>query len=186
MQWVDSFYSPIPSLVISATLLALVFMLNWRGTGRKILLVICLLMFTRYMLWRGLYTLNFDDAAGIGISLTLFLAEIYGFVQLLLFSYQAWSPTDRKSPPIKSYPSVDIMVTIVDEPLYVLRRTLAGCLAQNYPSDRLVIYVLDDGPRPEVKALADELGVSYLSREDPSIPRFARRSSTSRWLRQKR
>ena len=77
MQWVDSFYSPIPSLVISATLLALVFMLNWRGTGRKILLVICLLMFTRYMLWRGLYTLNFDDAAGICISLTLFLADIY-------------------------------------------------------------------------------------------------------------
>lgn len=165
MHWADTFYSPFPSLVISATLLAVVLLLNWRGTGRKILVAICILLSSRYMLWRALYTLNFDDGWGMGVSLTLFLAEIYGFVQLLLFSYQAWSPTDRESPPITAYPTVDIMVTVVDEPLYVLKRTLIGCLALRYPSDRLAIYVLDDGHRPEVNSLANELGVSYLSRE---------------------
>lgn len=166
MRWVDAFYGPFPSLLISAALLAVVLLLNWRGTGRKILLVICILLFARYMLWRGLYTLNLDSGWTMAVSLVLFLAEVYGFVQLLLFSYQAWSPTERRPEPIKTYPSVDIMVTVVDEPLYVLRRTLMGCRAQNYPSDRLEIYVLDDGKRPDVKSLADELGVSYLTRED--------------------
>ena len=47
------------------------------------------------------------------ISVTLLLAETYGFVQFLFFSYQAWSPTERTSPPIERYPSVDIMVPLV-------------------------------------------------------------------------
>lgn len=166
VQWIDAFYRPFPSLLVSAILLVVVCLLSWRGTGRKIALVSCILLFTRYMLWRALYTLNFDDALSAGISLVLFLAETYGFVQFLFFSYQAWSPTDRQSPPVETYPSVDIMVTVVDEPLYILKRTLLGCMAQDYPDDLLEIYVLDDGQRQEVRSLAAELGVSYRSRTD--------------------
>ena len=116
------------------------------------------MLLTRYILWRGLYTLNLDDGTSLAISLVLFLAETYGFVQFLLFSFQAWSPTDRTPPPVESYPSVDIMVTVVDEPLYVLRRTLMGCLAQDYPKDLLTIYVLDDGQNQDMRSLAAELG----------------------------
>jgi cellulose synthase (UDP-forming) len=166
VSWIDAFYSPVPSLLISAGLLAVVCFLAWRGTGRKVALAICILLFARYMLWRGLYTLNLQDGLSIGISVVLFLAETYGFVQFLLFSYQAWSPMDRESPPIETYPSVDIMIPVVDEPLYILKRTLVGCLAQDYPSDLLRVYVLDDGQREEVNSLAAELGVSYLSRAE--------------------
>ena len=161
----DSFYNPLPSLVISAGLLAVVGLLTWRGTGRKLALAICIFLMARYMLWRGLYTINSDDRLSLGISLVLILAEVYGFVQSLFFAHQAWGPTDRQSPPIESYPSVDIMVTVVDEPLYILKRTLIGCLAQDYPKDLLEVYVLDDGHRPEVKSMAADLGVSYLARE---------------------
>ena len=154
--------------MVSVSLLAVVCFLIWRGVGRKFVLATCIVLFTRYMLWRLLYTLNLDDGLSIGISLTLFLAETYGYFQLLLFSYQAWSPTDRQSPPIETYPSVDIMVTVVDEPLYILKRTLIGCLALDYPKDLLEIYVLDDGQRQEVKSLATELDVSYRSRPDRS------------------
>ncbi len=160
MQWIDSFYSPFPSLVVSVSLLAVVCFLTWRGIGRKFVLATCVVLFTRYMLWRVLYTLNLDDGLSIGISLAVFLAEVYGYSQLLLFSYQAWSPTERQSPPIEIFPSVDIMVTVVDEPLYILKRTLIGCLAQDYPKELLKIYVLDDGQRQEVSSLATELGVS--------------------------
>ena len=166
MQWIDSFYSPFPSLVVSASLLAVVCFLTWRGIGRKCVLATCVVLFTRYMLWRVLYTLNLDDGLSIGISLAVFLAEVYGYSQLLLFSYQAWSPTERQSPPIEIFPSVDIMVTVVDEPLYILKRTLIGCLALDYPKDLLEIYVLDDGQRQEVSLLATELGVSYRSRSN--------------------
>lgn len=166
MQWLAAFYSPFPSLVVSAGLLAIVCFLSWRSIGRRIALVICIFLYTRYMLWRGAYTLNLDDGLALGISTVLLLAETYGFVQFLFFSYQAWSPSDRRSPPIESYPSVDIMITVVDEPLYILKRTLIGCLAQDYPPDLLEVYVLDDGQRPEARALAAELEVSYLSRTD--------------------
>ena len=166
MQWIDSFYSPFPSLVLSLSLLAVVSLVTWRGTGRKVALAICVVLTTRYILWRALYTLNLEDNLSIGISLTLFLAEFYGFTQLLLSTFQSWSPTDRQSPEIETYPTVDIMVTVVDEPLYILKRTLIGCLYQDYPKDRLKIYVLDDGQRSEVKALATELGISYRTRSD--------------------
>jgi cellulose synthase (UDP-forming) len=166
VQWIDAFYSPYPSLVISGVLLAAVCFSTWRGVGRKISLSICVILATRYIMWRALYTLNLDDGIRASISVALLLAETYGYFQVLFFAYQAWDPLDRKSVPITTYPSVDIMVTIVNEPLYILKRTLIGCLAQNYPKELLNIYVLDDGPSEEVNALADELGVTYLSRPD--------------------
>ncbi|MBW2724424.1 MAG: glycosyltransferase [Deltaproteobacteria bacterium] len=168
MHWIDSFYSPLPSWVMTVGLLAIVCFMTWQKTGRRFALGICIVLFTRYMIWRALYTLNLDDGLTIGISLTVYLAEAYGYVQLLLFSYQAWSPTERTSPPIETHPSVDIMVTVVDEPLYILKRTLIACLSLDYPKDLLEIYVLDDGGRPEVSSLAAELGVTYRSREDRS------------------
>lgn len=166
MHSLDLFYSPLPSLLISAALLVVVCLLSWRGKGRKIALGLSILLFARYIVWRGVYTLNLEDSLTTSISLVLLVAEIYGFIQFLLFSYQAWAPTDRQSPAIDTYPSVDIMVTVVDEPLYILKRTLIGCMAQDYPDDRFNVYVLDDGQREETKALAAELGVSYLSRAD--------------------
>ena len=168
MEWIDAFHEPFPSSLISIVSLTVIGMLSLWGSGRKLALLICVLLLSRYMLWRGLYTLNLEDGLSSAISVILLLAETYGFVQFLFFSFQAWSPTDRKPPPVDDHPSVDIMVPLVDEPIYILRRTLIGCLAQRYPADRLNIFVLDDGQRPEVRALADELGVSYQSRTDRS------------------
>lgn len=167
MQWLlHPLYAPTPALATSLALLCVVAGLAWWGRGRRIALAIGILLACRYMLWRALYTLNLESGVGFGISLTLLLAESYGFVQLLLFSYQVWSTTDRRPPPLERHPRVDMLVPVVDEPLYVLERTLLGCLAQDYPEDRLEIHVLDDGPREEVRALAAELGVSYHSRPD--------------------
>jgi cellulose synthase (UDP-forming) len=63
-------------------------------------------------------------------------------------------------------PSVDVMVTVVGEPLHILKRTLVGCLAQHYPKDRFEVHVLDDGQRADVRALARELGCNYLARQE--------------------
>jgi len=45
----------------------------------------------------------------------------------------------------------------------VVRRTLIGALAMTYPHET---YLLDDGRRPEMEALAKELGVGYITRPD--------------------
>jgi cellulose synthase (UDP-forming) len=160
VSWIDILFAPRPALAISAGLLSLLVLLSWWGAGRRLAMAISIVLFARYMLWRGLFTLNLDHGLGIALSATLLVAETYGFVQFLLFSYQAWSPTDRKSPPLATHPTVDVMVTVVNEPLYILKRTLIGCLNQEYPKHRYRVHVLDDGGRDEARALAESRGVS--------------------------
>ena len=56
------------------------------------------------------------------------------------------------------------MIPTYNEPLFILKRTVIGCQALNY-ADK-AIYLLDDTNRPEVKALAEELGCEYMARSD--------------------
>lgn len=129
-------------------------------------ILLSLLVSVRYLLWRGLFTLNPADYFAIAISGALLAAELYGFVQNILFYYQSAWPTERVSPPINGAPpSVDIFITVVNEPVEILLRTVIGCKAQDYPEDKFTVHVLDDGRREEVRRLCAGLGVSYITRE---------------------
>ncbi|PSR37276.1 MAG: hypothetical protein C7B44_04580 [Sulfobacillus thermosulfidooxidans] len=70
-----------------------------------------------------------------------------------------------RKPKALLWPTVDILVPTYNEDLSILRRTLTGCILQDYPPDRLHIYVCDDGARPAVEHLAEVMGVRYLSRK---------------------
>lgn len=166
MPFVEFFYSAPVALSFSAIAILLIGFLCWKGKGRQIVLGLGLFLYLRYLVWRGLFTLNLDDALSIFLSCTLLVAEVYGLVQYVFFSYQAWSPTDRRPRPLQHLPSVDIFVTVVDEPLQILKRTLVGCLEQDYPKNKFQVFVLDDGPRENVQALAKSLGCHYLRRQD--------------------
>lgn len=87
--------------------------LSWRKQGRQIIMALTLFLYARYLVWRGLYTLNTDDWPGLLISWTVLLAEVYGFGQLMFFSFQAWNPLTRKAPPLTTYRTVDLFVTVV-------------------------------------------------------------------------
>src|SRR5215813_14058670 len=50
-----------------------------------------------------------------------------------------------------------------NEEVALLRRTVRRAMTIRYPHQT---WLLDDGNRPEVKALAAELGCGYLTRED--------------------
>jgi len=114
--------------------LAVISLLSWRKRGHQIILALTLFLYARYLLWRGLYTLNTSDWASLPMSWTVYTAEAYAFVQILLLAYHAWSPPERQPVPLNRYPIVDIFVTVVDEPLSILRRTLIGCVNQDYPN----------------------------------------------------
>ncbi|HEY7532942.1 MAG TPA: glycosyltransferase [Nitrospiraceae bacterium] len=165
MNWLDHAYDTSVAIPVSLGVLAAIGLLSWRKKGRQIILALTLFLYTRYLLWRGVYTLNVDDWAGLLVSSLVLLAEAYGFVQLMFFTFQAWRPLERQSPPITTYPTVDIMVTVVNEPLEILRRTLVGCTSQEYPSGRYKVYVLDDGHRQEVRGLAGAMGCDYIARQ---------------------
>jgi cellulose synthase (UDP-forming) len=165
MAWLNQFYSSSVAIPLSLMVLAAISLLSWRKKGRQIILALTLFLYARYLVWRGLYTLNTADWAGLVISGTVLLAEAYGLFQLMFFTIQAWKPLERQSPPIKTYRTVDLFVTVVNEPLDILRRTLVGCTNQDYPADKYKVYVLDDGHREDVRALAHSLGCGYVRRQ---------------------
>jgi cellulose synthase (UDP-forming) len=182
MSLIDDFFSmPVAAGISSLVLFAIALLLK-KGRGRRWVLGLSLLLYARYMFWRLFYTLPTDDLSSMAVGWTVYLAELYGFCQFCFFAYQSWSPTEREPAPITRYPTVDMMVTVVDEPLSILRQTLVGCLAQEYPKDRFSVYVLDDGHRPEVKTLAASLGCRYLRR--PDRPRHAKAGNLNHALRQ--
>lgn len=169
MNWLDQFYSLSVSFSLSLGALLVIGLLVRQNAGRQIILGLSLLLYLRYMIWRGIYTIPDQTLAAMVVGWTVFLAELYGLFQYGFFAYQVWSPLDRTTPPMTSTPTVDMMVTVVHEPLDILKRTLVGCLHQDYPKDRFKVYVLDDGPRDEVRELAASLGCAYLRRPDRSL-----------------
>jgi cellulose synthase (UDP-forming) len=65
------------------------------------------------------------------------------------------------------YPSLDVFLPVCGEPLAVLRNTWLSVrnLVQAYPG-LATAYVLDDGASNDARAMATELGFSYLVRPD--------------------
>src|SRR5262249_24284752 len=61
-------------------------------------------------------------------------------------------------------PWVDVFVPTYSEPVEMLRRTIIGCQAMDYPHK--TVYLLDDQRRPAMRQLAAELGCHYSQRPD--------------------
>ena len=130
---------------------------------RQALMVLCGLVTTGYLLYRGLYTLNYEGWYGVLASWLLYGAEIWGGVSLLLFFLQVWDtsePADER--PLEGV-TVDVLVPTFNEEVSLLRGTLQACLAMDYPHR---LYLLDDGRRDEVRQLCEELGVHYITRDE--------------------
>lgn len=66
-----------------------------------------------------------------------------------------------QSSPLRHAP-VDVLIATYNEPYDILERTIVGAGAIRHPDLR--VWVLDDGARPWVKDLAEELGAFYVSR----------------------
>ncbi len=178
---VDTFFDTPVAAGVSALVLSIIGLLLKKNRGRRWVLSLSLLLYVRYMVWRALYTLPTDDVSSTTVGWMVFLAELYGLCQFCFFTYQSWSPIDRSPAPITTYPTVDILVTVVNEPLSLLRQTVVGCLSQEYPKERFKVHVLDDGHRLGVKQLATALGCGYIRR--PDYPRHAKAGNLNHALR---
>ncbi|MGK3144018.1 UDP-forming cellulose synthase catalytic subunit [Pantoea sp. C2G6] len=132
------------------------------------LIVLSLTVSCRYLWWRYTSTLNWDDPLSLVLGLLLIAAETYAWVVLVLGYFQTLWPLNRQ--PISmpadrdQWPDVDLLVPTYNEPLSVVRPTLYAALGIDWPKDRLHIYLLDDGDRPEFREFAASIGVNYVVR----------------------
>src|SRR3990170_2246258 len=97
------------------------------------------------------------------VSLALFAAEIYSFIQLLLFHFQIARPTSPRADleGLPRLPEVDVFIPTYDEPLEVVERTAVCCLGMDYLGK--TVHILDDGRRPQVEQLASRFGCRFLT-----------------------
>lgn len=144
-----------------------------RPWSRALVVGILLVLAMRYLLWRSLSTLNLSTPLNGVFSIGLFSMELLllsgGIIQLLLLLRvrDRRSEADQRAVEVLNgtfTPTVDILIPTYNEPTFILRRTVIGCQALDYGAKR--IYLLDDTRRPEVQALARELGCEYRTRPD--------------------
>ncbi len=125
---------------------------------------------SRYIYWRFTDTIGFTHWMDAAFGYGLVLAELYAFAVLLIGYFQTAWPLQRRPVPmpadVSTWPSVDIFIPSYNEPLEVVRQTVFSAMSQDWPADRLHVYVLDDGRRTEFREFCEELGVGYLIRDN--------------------
>ncbi|MEQ8384935.1 MAG: glycosyltransferase [Coleofasciculus sp. A1-SPW-01] len=163
-----------PTIVVAYICLLLRFIPSNNWT-RLIVKGILLILMTRYFIWRTIATLNFDHLATATFSLLIYFIESLGILSFILHIPQSvWSNAKQRSAQADRYsqdilsgkyqPSVDVFVPTYNEPESVVSRTVIGCQAMDYANKK--VYILDDTRRPNIRALAKELGCEYITRPD--------------------
>ncbi|QIE43200.1 glycosyltransferase (plasmid) [Rhodobacteraceae bacterium SC52] len=148
----------------------------WREALWQFTATLSLVIGAWYITWRWMHSLNYD---AMWFSIALALAETLAFIGLILFVYNLW-----KDQPIPDIPApaliedivpnspeagrpiaVDILFATYNEDPELVRLGIIDSKAIRYPHPIDVrIHILDDGRRPEMRAVCDEEGVNYISR----------------------
>ncbi|WP_122049791.1 UDP-forming cellulose synthase catalytic subunit [Asaia bogorensis] len=149
------------------------FMLVNRHPGPRATLVLkglSIIVSLRYLSWRLTETLNFSTWTQSVLGIVLVLAEIYAFVMLILSYFQTLHPLERKVTPmpkdVSLWPSVDIYIPTYNEELRIVRQTVLAAMGIDWPSDRINVYLLDDGHREEFREFAESCGAGYIARSE--------------------
>ena len=137
-----------------------------------LMILLSVIVSTRYLFWRMTQTINWDIPLDAGLGILLLFAEVYAWAILILGYIQTIWPLQRRVASLPAdrdeWPSVDIYIPSYNEPLSVVRGTVIAATALEWPADKLNIYVLDDGKRPDFKAFCEQIGVGYIVRKDNS------------------
>ena len=135
-----------------------------RTTAAAIRLVTALAVLATavYLGWRALATVELDVW---WLAVPLLLLEAYALLGLLLHVNGLWELDAVSAPPptVSTDLRLAVLIPTYDEATEVLLPTIAAAVAVRLPHET---WVLDDGARPEVQRLAEQLGARYLVRPD--------------------
>ena len=123
-----------------------------------------------YLCWRIGCSIPFQAGIlAVAGNLLLLIVEIVGFAESLILYRNLLGKRTYPLPeiPEDAWPDVDIFIATYNEPAELLRKTLNGCVHMRYPDpEKVHIWLCDDNRRPEMRALAEEMGVGYFDRPD--------------------
>ncbi len=144
-----------------------------RVKSRKIglmLVFISILVTSRYLFWRATETLEFDSLWQTLLGSGLFIAEVFAGLLMALSYIQTSYPLERKPVPLppdpELWPQVDVYIPTYNESMEIVRPTVLAAMNMDYPRDKMNVWILDDGRRPEFRDFAEEAGCGYIIRPD--------------------
>jgi cellulose synthase (UDP-forming) len=129
------------------------------GFARTIVVVAYVAVAIWYLAWR----IGTFNQQAMTFSVIVYCAEVFGFVVALMHIFLVWRLSVRTAAPPPPGFSVDVLIPSYDEPLDMIRRTLLAALRMDYPHQT---WLLDDGNRADLRALAESLGCRYLARTE--------------------
>jgi cellulose synthase (UDP-forming) len=140
----------------------------------------CLLLGLNYILFRATSSLNYR---ALWFAVPLLIAEAYSLFDTVLFVIMMWQPRRRVTPKAPSGKAVDVFITTYSEEIDLVTETARAALKIRYPHRT---WVLDDGKRPEMKRVCDEIGCGYITRgpEWENRPRHAKAGNVNNALMQ--
>lgn len=155
---------------VSALVMAVVIMQKNEIVRRFIFAALVITVSGRYIYWRATNTMEFNTFWEYFFGCGMFAVEVF-FLVVLLGSYiqQIWVRQRKPEPLPKDHsvwPNVDVFIPSYNEPLDMVRSTVIAAQGIDWPRDKLNIYLLDDGKRPEFKSFALSQGINYLTRTD--------------------
>ncbi|GAC1451020.1 MAG: glycosyltransferase [Pseudarthrobacter sp.] len=138
----------------------------------RLVVVLTVIFGLNYVAWRWAASLNWD---AWWIAVPLVVAETYSLIDVMLFGMTVWKLKIRKAPPAPPYDAtVDVFITTYNEDLDMVMTTALAAQKIRHPHST---WILDDGARPELKALAEEHGLGYVTRSEDwtaNVPRHAK------------
>jgi cellulose synthase (UDP-forming) len=137
----------------------------------RVITVLTLGLGCNYIVWRWFFSLNLNRW---WIAIPLVIAETYSLVDIALFGLTMWrSQVRMPPPPAKLGSSVDVFITTYNESVELVRKTSLAARAIYYPHRT---WILDDGARAEMRDLATQVDVGYITRSEDwkNRPRHAK------------
>lgn len=126
----------------------------------RLIIVVALAVYAAYLAYRAIYTINYD---ALIFSCLVYFAELHGFFSLAFYFHTAWTSPQRRAVEPEPGLKVDVFITTYNEDVDLLRTTVRAAVGMRYPHRT---FVLDDGRRPAVRAMAEQVGALYLTRSD--------------------
>lgn len=137
----------------------------------RLIVVLTIALGVNYIAWRWAESLNWD---AWWIAVPLVAAETYSLIDVVLFGMTVWRLKLRDgAPPAPAGATVDVFITTYNEPLDLVMTTALAAKRIRHPHST---WILDDGARPELRDLAAQHGLGYVTRSEDwkDMPRHAK------------